>query len=63
MDTPLFPIASTHCNHDQLVMVRAGPELENLFESIKCVCNAWFKALVPDVVMGGPNLLERYSDF
>jgi hypothetical protein len=66
MDTRpvLFPVTCTFCERDQLVMVRAGPEPENLFESIKCVwCDGWFEALVPDVVIGGPYLLEEYSHF
>jgi hypothetical protein len=37
MDTRfvLFPVTCTYCNEDQLVKVRAGPELENFFRSHK----------------------------
>jgi hypothetical protein len=52
------------CNQDQLVMVRAGPELENFFQSIKCFwCGARFKARVPEMVIGRSHPFEEYSHF
>ena len=66
MDTRLvhFPVTCTSCNQDQLVMVRAGQELENFFQSIKCFwCDNWFQAPVPEVVIGDPHPFEEYSHF
>jgi hypothetical protein len=66
MDTRLvlFPVTCTSCNQDQLVKIRAGPELENFFQSIRCFwCGARFQARVPEAVVGSPHPFEEYSHF